>query len=302
MKYGIVKLIFFLFPMFFIFSGCMLEDHEANEYKPTTMPTQKYELIVGIHPYLNTQKTFLAYEPIIRYLEKNIPLAHFTLETSLDYGDYERKLYAGHFDLALPNPLQTLESTKHGYRIVAKMKPDSVFRGVIVSRKENHIHSVEQLRHKPISFPASTALAATLMPKMFLYEKGLNVDKDAMPRYVGSQYSSIMNAYSKDTIAAATWPTPWITWQKENPQKAQEMELIWETPSLVNNGFVIRSNIDHNLSEKIVTLLCALDTSAEGKKLLKDAGFDGFEKASAKTYIPVEAFLKQYDRTLGLPK
>ncbi len=302
MKYGIVKSIFFIFSILLIFSGCMPEDHESKGYKPTTVAVQKYELIVGIHPYLNTQKTFLAYEPIIRYLEKNIPSTRFTLETSLDYADYERKLYAGHFDLALPNPLQTLQSTKHGYHIVAKMKPDSAFRGVIVARKEYKIRFVEQLRHKAISFPASTALAATLMPKMFLYERGLNVDKDAFPRYVGSQYSSIMNAYSKDTVAAATWPTPWIRWQQENPQKAQEMELIWETPSLINNGFVVRSNLDHNLSEKIVTLLCALDTSSEGKKLLEDAGFEGFERASEKTYLPVEKFLKKYDSALGLPK
>ncbi len=80
------------------------------------------------------------------------------------------------------------------------------------------------------------------------------------------------------------------------------MELIWETPSLVNNGFVVRSNLEHNLSEKIVTLLCALDTSSEGKKLLEDAGFEGFERASEKTYLPVEKFLKKYDSALGLPK
>lgn len=140
------------------------------------------------------------------------------------------------------------------------------------------------------------------MPKMFLYEKGLNVDKDAKARYVGSQYSSIMNAYSNDTLAAATWPTPWITWQKENPKKAQEMELIWETPPLVNNGFVVRSDLDQNLSAKVVALLCALDTFPEGKKLLVNAGFDGFEHASDKTYLSVEKFLKQYDSALGSPK
>lgn len=302
MKYGVVKLFFFLFPIFFIFSGCMPEDQKTKGYKPTTVPVKEHELIVGVHPYLNAQKTFLEYEPLIRYLEKHIPSAHFTLETSLDYADYERKLYAGHFDFALPNPLQTLQASKHGYRIVAKMKPDSVFRGVIVARKENHIRFVEQLREQAISFPAKTALAATLMPKLFLYERGLNVDKDALPRYVGSQYSSIMNAYTKDTVAAATWPSPWNTWQKENPEKAKEMEVIWETPPLVNNGFVIRSDLDQNLSDKVVALLCSLDTFPEGKKLLENAGFDGFEHASEKTYRPVEKFLKQYDSALGLPK
>lgn len=280
----------------------MPEDHEKKRYKPITVPVKEHEIIVGIHPYLNAQKTFLAYEPIIRYLEKNIPSAHFTLETSLDYADYERKLYAGHFDFALPNPLQTIQSTKHGYRIIAKMKPDSIFTGIIVARKEYHVRSVEQLRDKAISFPATTALAATLMPKLFLYERGLNVDKDAYPRYVGSQYSSIMNAYTKDTVVAATWPNPWKTWQKENPQKAQEMEVVWETSPLVNNGFVVRLDLDQNLSTKVVTLLCALDRFPEGKKLLEGAGFEGFERASEKTYMPVEKFLKQYDSALGLPK
>ncbi len=302
MKYGIVKVIFFLVPIFFIFSGCSPEVNEEKGYKPTTVPAQYQELIVGIHPYLNTQKTFLAYEPLIDYLEKNIPFVHFKLETSLDYGDYERKLYAGHFDFALPNPLQTLQASKNGYRIVAKMKPDSVFRGVIIARKENHIRFVEQLRGQAISFPAKTALAATLMPKLFLYERGFNVDRDAFPRYVGSQYSSIMNTYTKDTVAAATWPSPWKIWQKENPEKAKDMEVVWETPPLVNNGFVVRSDLDQNLSDKVVALLCALDTTPEGKKLLENAGFDGFEHASDQTYRRVEQFLKQYDSALGLPK
>lgn len=285
-----------------IFSGCKSEDTDARGYKPTAIPTSKQELIIGIHPYLNAQKMFLAYDPILRYLDDNIPEIHFNLETSVDYGDYERKLYAGHFDIALPNPLQTLEAVKHGYAIVAKMKPDSAFRGVIVARKEYHIRSAEQLRSHAISFPASTAVAATLMPKYFLYELGLNVDKDAHARYVGSQYSSIMNAYSKDTIAAATWPTPWIRWQQENPKKAMEMELIWETPPLVNNGLVVRSDVDENLSDRVVVLLCALDTFPEGKKLLDNAGFEGFERASMKTYVPVERFLRLYDKALGLPK
>lgn len=302
MNNSIIKSNLFIFIIVLIFSGCKSENTETKGYKPTALPALKHELIIGVHPYLNAQKMFLAYEPIVRYLEKNIPETYFRLETSVDYADYERKLYAGHFDIALPNPLQTIEATKHGYRVVAKMKPDSVFTGVIVARKEYHIHSVEQLRGHAISFPAPTALAATLMPKFFLYERGLNVDKDAYPRYVGSQYSSIMNAYSKDTIAAATWPTPWIRWQHENPKKAEEMELIWETPPLVNNGFVVRSDVDQNLSDRVVALLCALDTFPEGKKLLNDAGFAGFEGASEKTYAPVERFLRLYDKTLGLPK
>lgn len=293
----------FLLFVFMIFTiGCANDEDQTKSYKPLVASSAETEFVIGIHPYLNSEKTFMAYEPILRYLEERMEGVKFRLETSYDYPDYERKLYQGHFHFSLPNPYQTIQSTEHGYRIAAKMKPDYVFRGVIVARKDRHIRSVEQLRHQAISFPASTALAATLMPKLFLYEKGLNVEKEAKPSYVGSQYSSIMNAYSGDTVVAATWPTPWKTWQEENPDKAKEMELIWETPPLINNGFVIRNDVDLKIAAQVIDLLCSLENTKEGKKLLAQAGFEGFEKATFTTYIPVKSFLIRYDKTIGLPQ
>ncbi|MCK9372762.1 MAG: phosphate/phosphite/phosphonate ABC transporter substrate-binding protein [Sulfuricurvum sp.] len=284
------------------FTGCLSEGDKAVRYTPSTSVTPaNSEWIVGIHPYLNSQKTFLAYEPILRYWEHQTGL-RLRLETSLDYADYERKLYGGHFDLSLPNPYQTLKSLEYGYRIVAKVKPDSEFRGVIVARKDRYIRSVEQLRGEVISFPAPTALAATLMPKWFLFEHGLNVDKESFPRYVGSQYSSIMNAYTKDAVAAATWPAPWKRWQLENPQKAKEMELVWETAPLVNNGVVVRSDLNATLVEKLTVVLGTMDRDPTAKKLLLPTGFAGFEKADTARYEPVRKFLIRYDRAIGLPK
>lgn len=297
------KIILFPFLFFsFFFSGCLSEEEDFERYKPSYSVVHETELIVGIHPYLNAQKTFLAYQPILTYLESHVDGVHFKLETSIDYADYERKLYAGHFDLSLPNPYQTLQSAQYGYRIVAKVKPDSEFRGIIVARKDRHIKTVEQLRGRAISFPAPTALAATMMPKWFLYQRGLNPDTQAHPKYVGSQYSSIMNAYSGDTIAAATWPTPWRTWSRENPEKAKEMELVWETPPLVNNGVVVRDDLSEAIVEQIVDQLCKLDSDAKTQTLLASTGFEGFKKATNDTYKPVKEFLIRYDQKIGLPK
>ena len=290
------------FGLFIFTQGCTQQENPTALYTPKTTAIEADELIVGIHPYLNTQKTFNAYEPLLRYLETQLPDVHFRLETSLDYPDYERKLYAGHFDLSVPNPYQTLESIKHGYRIIAKVKPDTTFCGVIVARKDRHIRSVDQLRGEKISFPAPTALAATMMPKLFLFERGLNVDTQAHPRYVGSQYSSIMNAYRGDTTVAATWPTPWRTWRSENPQKAKEMELLWQTPPLVNIGVVVRRDFNPLLAHRITTVLSQLDHTSVGKNLIAPTGFEGFEPATLKTYRPVEAFIVRYERALGVPQ
>lgn len=303
MKY-LGKIITLWLPFFFLFFllGCSSEGEKSPRYEPTVAQLNRSEIIIGVHPYLNSQKMFSAYEPILRYLEEHMSGVEFRLETSVDYADYERKLFRGEFHFSLPNPYQTIQAIDKGYRVIAKMKNDSLFTGVIVARKDRHIRSAEDLRGQTISFPASTALAATMMPKLFLYEKGLNVEKDALPIYVGSQYSSIMNTYSGNTVAAATWPTPWLKWREENPSRAQEMELIWETPHLVNNGFVVRSDVDQNLSESVAELLCTLGATQKGQKLLYEAGFEGFEKATDSTYDPVRNFLKQYDAKIGLPK
>lgn len=295
----IYRIVIFIF-LLLTFSGCFPEDEGKKHYQPSTVWARDDELIVGIHPYLNSEKTFLTYGPILRYLEHDLG-KKLRLETSVNYQDYERKLYAGYFDISIPNPYQTLNALEKGYKVIAKVKPDQEFRGIIVARKDIHIRSVEQLRGQPISFPAPTALAATLMPKWFLFEHGLNVDMEANPRYVGSQYSSIINAYTKDTAAAATWPSPWKTWQLENPNKAKEMEVIWETPHLVNNGVVVKSDLDKKVAVKLAELLAKMDQTPQGQKLMAPTGFLGFEKADEKTYNPVKAFLLRYDREIGLP-
>ena len=80
------------------------------------------------------------------------------------------------------------------------------------------------------------------------------------------------------------------------------MEVIWETPTLVNNGFIVHARVSSGLAQHVAVILSSLDEDAEGEKLLQDAGFKGFEIASNLTYQSVIDFLKEYEQTIGLPK
>jgi phosphonate transport system substrate-binding protein len=182
------------------------------------------------------------------------------------------------------------------------MKPDSVFRGIIVARKSKKLKNIRELTGQTVSFPAKTALAAAMMPLYFLHENGLDVKNDIKLKFVGSQFSSIMNAYTGDAIAAATWPPPWEQWKRENPKMAEEMEMVWITKPLVNNGFVAKGAVDSNISSEVARALVELDKSEKGAKILKNAGFEGFEYADETKYMPVKKFLENYDRAIGLPK
>ncbi|MBV5277537.1 MAG: phosphate/phosphite/phosphonate ABC transporter substrate-binding protein [Campylobacteraceae bacterium] len=290
---------FFLY--IFLLLGCESKNTQAP-YRPTFDEVDAKVYIVGVHPYVNTQKMFMSYRPILDYLEANIPHVKFKLETSEDYAHYNQKLSIGVFDFSLPNPYQTVNSLDYGYAIIAKMKPDTTFKGILVARKSSHLREISQLKNQKISFPAPTALAAAMMPLYFLKSKGLDINKDIEKLYVGSQFSSIMNAYSGDTIAGATWPTSYADWCLENPEKVDDMEVVWETDILVNNGFIVHKRVFDGLAQQVAMLLSTLDNTDEGAKLLKNAGFDGFELASNITYDKVINFLIQYDKEIGLPK
>jgi len=272
-----IKYFLILF-LIFILGGC--EDTAPKKhYIPHAQEVENTTYIFGVHPYLNSKKMFLSYRPILDMIENQIGSIKIVLETSSSYADYNKKLYQGHFDISLPNPYQTYNALSLGYKVIAKMKPDDVFRGIFVARKESHLTNVLQLKGKSISFPAPSALAATMMPLYYLHTHGIDINKDIEKKYVGSQYSSILNAFSGYTLAGATWPPPWNEWKKENPIKAKEMEVVWQTESLINNSVIVKETLDTTMVDKIVDILISLDTHTKGKTLLLNAGFEGFSKS-----------------------
>ncbi len=297
-KYYMKNLKSYLFITFlFLFLGCA--DTKKKEYKPTASFVDIKTYIVGIHPYQNSKQMYSSYRPILDFLEENIKNTIFILETSQSYAQYDKKLYGSHFDFSLPNPYQTYKALSYGYTVIGRMKNDYNFRGIFVVRKDSNIKNIKQLIGHKISFPAPTALAATMMPLYYLYEHGLDVKKDIVPMYVGSQYSSILNAYSKYTIAGATWPTSWQTWQKDNPIKAKELEVVWQTEPLINPGFIAKKDIDKQLLVDIMNILVQLDDTKEGKKLLLNAGFDGFVYSKNSDFNIVKKFIDKYEKNIG---
>jgi phosphonate transport system substrate-binding protein len=132
------------------------------------------------------------------------------------------------------------------------------------------------------------------MPQWFLYQNGVNVATDITNVFVGSQESSIANVAIGAVDVGVTWPPPWAGYQKSFPDLAAKLKIIWKTPSLVNNGLVAYSEVPLTLVKTVARALFTLDKTEEGKKILADIGYAGFEPATIATYQPVEEFLKSF--------
>ncbi|ADL55335.1 phosphate/phosphite/phosphonate ABC transporter substrate-binding protein [Gallionella capsiferriformans] len=282
-----------------LLAGCGPSEHSNYQPELGAPPLQPLtEYVVGIHPLHNPQRLMELYGPIVDYLNSSIPEAHFKLEASRNYEEFEKKLYAGQFAFAMPNPYQTIKSVEHGYRIFGKMGDDADFRGIILIRRDSGIKVVKDLKGRAIAYPAATALAATLMPQYYLHTHGINVNHDIENRYVGSQESSIMNVLRGDVAAGATWPVPWRAFIAEHPDLAMQLESKWETGSLPNNGWVVRTDLPKSLADNFAQVLFTLHQSEQGRTMLAKLPISNFEPASDETYRPVREFLKKFSSTV----
>ncbi|MDD2853888.1 MAG: phosphate/phosphite/phosphonate ABC transporter substrate-binding protein [Desulfuromonadaceae bacterium] len=251
---------------------------------------------LAIHPLHNPAKLTQAYQPLVDYLNSRLQGARLSLEASRDYAAFEEKYQARTPDLLLPNPWQTLQAVKSGYHVIAMAGEPRDFKGIFIVRRDSTLHRPADLKGKSVSYPSHTALAACIMPQYFLHSHGINVTRDIKNHYVGSQESSIMNAWLGKTAAAATWPTPWRAFQREQPKKARELKVIWETETLVNNSVMVRDDLPARIVEQVRTLLTGLDKIPEGKEILTGMETARFLPASDRDYDVVRSYMARFEK------
>lgn len=291
---------FYLIPLFIsaIMTGCSQQDASSHEPKVVETHNAKTEFRFAVHPLHNPTRLFEVFNPLIEHLNNNTKGVHFILEASRDYETFDNKLKEKTVAFALPNPYQTLIALEHDYRVIAKMGDDINFKGIILVRKDSHIRKPKDLKGKSVSFPAPTALAATMLPQYYLHTHGLNINKDITNKYVGSQESSIMNVFLGTTAAGATWPPPWQALSNERPELKEQLKVIWETQSLPNNSIVVRDDVPDTLAIQVQTLLANLHNTTEGKLILEKMYLSKYEIADNETYNSVKDFVTTFDKTV----
>lgn len=263
---------------------------------PTTAATPVYRF--AIHPLHNPQKLSEAYQPLVDYLNLQLQGAQIELEASRDYQAYEQKYRAREPAFLLPNPWQTLQAMKVGYHVIAMAGDAEDFKGIFIIRKGSGIKKPADLKGKVVSYPSPTALAAAIMPQYFLHTKGIDINRDIRNIYVGSQESSIMNVYLGKSAAGVTWPPPWRLFQKDHPEEAAQLEIIWETPSLINNSVMVRDDVPETVREQVRKALLDLAQTPQGKTILADMETTRFHAAADASYDIVLEYIKHFEKVV----
>lgn len=257
-------------------------------------------LRLAVHPLHNPQRLLEAYGPLADYLNARLGGVRIEIEASNSYAHYEQKIRARAPELLLPNPYQTLMALEHGYRVLAEAGDSEDFRGLLIMRKDARLEQVADLRGRALAYPAPTALAAAMLPKLWLARQGLNPEQELDNRYVGSQESTLLNVYAREVAVAVTWRPPWRAFLRSHPDKAAELEVIWETPSLINNSLMIRNDLPLELADALRTQLLGMCSDPAASAVLVSIGVRCFNPADDQRYRDtLEPFLQEYQQKVG---
>ncbi|MDH5392078.1 MAG: PhnD/SsuA/transferrin family substrate-binding protein [Gammaproteobacteria bacterium] len=270
------------------------------QYSRSAPATQQVVYRFAVHPLYNPQKLSQAYQPLIDHINQLVPEIKLELEASRNYQAYEQKFQSSEPAFLLPNPWQTLQAMKKGYRVIAMAGDAEDFKGIFIVRKDSGIKKPADLKGKLVTYPSHTALAAAIMPQYYLHNNGININKDIENRYVGSQESSIMNVYLGSSVAGATWPPPWRLFQKDYPKEAAQLEQIWETPPLMNNSVMVHEDVPKDIQSRVANILTGLGNSAESKSILANMETARFHAATDASYDRVRQYIKAFEKEVRL--
>lgn len=255
---------------------------------------------LAVHPLHNPTTLLQRYGDLADYLSARLETAHIGIEASNDYAHFEDKVArrAPHF--LLPNPYQTLRALDHGYRVIAEAGDSADFRGLFIARRDRVPATPAELRGQVVCYPAPTALAAAMLPQLWLARQGLAVRAETQSLYVGSQESAILSAHRGECAVGVTWPLPWRAFQRTHPAEAAELVVVWETDPLINNAVMVRDDLSAALVADVRDVLFDMAAQDAGRALLQQLEIARFNPADDARYRDaLERFLDDYRAKVG---
>ena len=229
----------------------------------------KDSLNFGVVPQQSASELVKKWGPIFRYLEQETGLK-INFETAPDIPTFEARLAEGKYDLAYMNPYHYVVFSKDsGYKAFSKAR-DKRIKGILVVRKDSEINELKDLNNTTLAFPAPAAFAASILTRAALTQDGVSFT----PKYVSSHDSSYL------TVARGVYPAAGgvLRTLKTMPAEIQEqLKVLWISKGYTPHAIASHPRIPTSTVKKIQQALIRMDSSVNGKALLKMIKIKGFE-------------------------
>jgi phosphonate transport system substrate-binding protein len=254
-----------------------LSGKDYIEYGPETIK-------VAFLPLYSTITIFERYEPLMRYLTRKTG-REFKIVVPRDFEDFMNVVESGAVDFSYQNPyifsliakdvdMRPLVTTIGDDSALDEGSGGETFRGVIITRAESTIRHIEGLRNKKILITSPKSAGGYLSQKIFLHQRGLNVERDMKIIDAKKQENVILGVYRGEADAGFVRESALVVWKDAVDMK--QLRVLARTEPLPNWPFALCRQTDPALVKKVTRLL----TELRDEEVLGAARIRGFKEVN----------------------
>lgn len=203
-----------------------------------------------------------------------------------DFSQYEKQLKSASIAMGYENPyIYTLVSDTHeALAMAVKGKDRDKFRGIIITRKDRGLASLDDLRGRTISIVGYTSAGGYLSQKLSLMKIGIDVETDCtiVEAVDNKQENVILAVYTGEADAGFIRESA-LSRANAYISPAQ-IKVLGEAAWLPNWAFSVNRSLSEKMKKDIQSALLLLKPNHPVMKALK---IDSFRTAEDVDYDPV---------------
>jgi len=233
-------------------------------------------LSFGIVPQQSASKLARLWGPILKYIS-NKSGVKLTFKTAKNIPEFEKRLYAGNYDISYMNPYHyTVAHKEAGYEVFAKQQNKRIV-GILVARKDSDIEDINELNGKTLAFPSPAAFAASILPRAFLTKSGIKFT----PKYVSSHDSVYRSVQLKLYPAGGGIIR---TLKNVGNNVSNDLNILWKSPGYTPHALASHPRINADKISRVKKVMLEMASDPVGKKLLQNIKFKGIENGEDKEW------------------
>jgi phosphonate transport system substrate-binding protein len=271
-------------------------DQKGSASNPVTM---------AFVPSADSTKVLASGEPLGKLLQDATNL-NFKVSVPTSYTAVIEAMGSAQVDVGWLAPFAyVLAHDRNGSQVLltAVRQGSKTYRSQIITRADSGITSIEQLRGKKFAFVEPASASGFLFPNALLAGQGIDYKtyfSDTL--FAGGHDKVVIAVYNKQVDGGATFgnsidtgpPTDARTLVTSTlPDVMQVIKPIAQTDPIPNDTVSVRKGLDDNLTKLINDGLLYVQSTADGKKVLRDLyNIDGLATANDKDYDTIRSAAK----------
>ncbi len=239
---------------------------------------------------------FGKYSKLLDYLSQKLNRKVIFIQQKT-YEDTQEAFLNGAIDMGILNAFSyiNVSGSNKIIPIAARVKRNSrTYQTFIIVRRNSNIRSYKDLVGKKFAFGDPFSTSSNLMPRILLFQHGIDPKRDFKKVYIIKKQDSIIFAILNKTVDAGAIAS--FIFNEYDPEVTKRLKIIAKSIKFPLGPFVARKSLGKNLIKRITTILLNMDKNKKGLEALHQAELDRFEPVSDNDYNTIRNMWKLYKK------